>query len=384
MTLRRHSIETLLAQGGSRREDPTGAISTPIYQSATFQHLRYGVSTGYDYSRTSNPTRKELELLLARAEGGDRAFAFASGMAAVTAVLLLYRSGDHLVVSDDLYGGTYRVLEENFRQFGLSASYVDLTDREALIEAIDPKRTRAILAETPTNPLMKITDIASLAGIARERGVHLIVDNTFCTPLLQRPIELGADMVIHSASKFLSGHNDVVAGAVVTATKELSERVGFIQNSTGAILGPQDSWLVLRGMKTLSVRMEAQQHSAAKLAEWLADHTMVRNVYYPGLPGQKGREIHERQASGPGAMISFRLQDPTGVPRFIESLELIIFAESLGGVESLLTHPVKQTHADIPKEVLDRIGVTEELVRLSVGLEAVEDLREDLDSSLGS
>lgn len=384
MTERRHSIETLLAQGGSRRDDPTGAISTPIYQSATFQHLRYGVSTGYDYSRTSNPTRKELETLLARAEGGDGAFAFASGMAAVTAVLLLYRSGDHLVVSDDLYGGTYRVLEENFRQFGLRASYVDLSDEEALLNAIDPEHTRAILAETPTNPLMKITDIDALGRIARKRGVHLIVDNTFCTPLLQRPIELGADMVIHSASKFLAGHNDVVAGAVVTATKELSERVGFVQNSTGAILGPQDSWLVLRGMKTLSVRMEAQQRSAAELAKWLDSHPRIRAVYYPGLPGQKGRNIHDEQASGPGAMLSFRLEDFTGVPRLINNLELIIFAESLGGVESLLTHPVKQTHADIPQEVRERIGVTEDLVRLSVGLESVDDLKRDLDSALSS
>ncbi len=384
MTERRHSIETLLAQGGSRRDDPTGAISTPIYQSATFQHLRYGVSTGYDYSRTSNPTRKELETLLARAEGGDGAFAFASGMAAVTAVLLLYRSGDHLVVSDDLYGGTYRVLEENFRQFGLRASYVDLSDEEALLNAIDPQHTRAILAETPTNPLMKITDIDALGRIARKRGVHLIVDNTFCTPLLQRPIELGADMVIHSASKFLAGHNDVVAGAVVTATEELSKRVAFVQNSTGAILGPQDSWLVLRGMKTLSVRMEAQQRSAAELAKWLDSHPRVRAVYYPGLPGQKGRDIHEEQSSGPGAMLSFRLEDSTGVPRLIDNLELIIFAESLGGVESLLTHPVKQTHADIPKEVRERIGVTEDLVRLSVGLESVDDLKRDLDSALSS
>lgn len=382
MTERRHSMETLLAQGGCRRDDPTGAISTPIYQSATFQHLQYGVSTGYDYSRTSNPTRRELEALLAKAEGGNGAFAFASGMAAVTAVLMLYRSGDHLVVSDDLYGGTYRVLEQSFRQFGLEASYVDLSDPEALRGAIDAKRTRAILAETPTNPLMKVTDLAALAEVAREKEVHLIVDNTFCTPMLQRPIELGADMVIHSASKFLAGHNDVVAGAVVTASEELTRSVGFVQNATGAILGPQDSWLVLRGMKTLSVRMEAQQKSAAELARWLMAQEQVKSVYYPGLPDHPGGEVHREQAAGPGAMLSFRLTEAERVPSFINNLRVIIFAESLGGVESLLTHPVKQTHADIPKEVRERIGVTDDLLRLSVGLEAVADLREDLDEAL--
>jgi len=229
---------------------------------------------------------------------------------------------------------------------------------------------------------MKITDIAGLAGVAKKRGLHLIVDNTFCTPLLQRPIELGADMVIHSASKFLSGHNDVVAGAVITATEELSRAVGFVQNSTGGILGPQDSWLVLRGIKTLAVRMEAQQKSAWELARRLAKHEKVRKVYFPGLPEHPGNEIHRRQAAGPGAMLSFRLLDAGAVPSFINNLEVIIFAESLGGVESLLTHPVKQTHADIPKEIRERIGVTEDLVRLSVGLEAVADLKEDLDRAL--
>lgn len=382
MTEISRSIETILAQGGTRRGDPTGAISTPIYQSATFQHLEYGVSTGYDYSRTSNPTRKELESLLAATEGGTAGFAFASGMAAVTAVLLLYRSGDHLVVSDDLYGGTYRVLEQNFRQFGLEATYVDLADEEALRGAIDPGRTRAILAETPTNPLMKITDIAALSGIAREHSVHLIVDNTFCTPYLQRPLELGADIVIHSASKFLGGHNDVVAGAVVTAGQELSDRIGFIQNSTGSILGPQDSWLVLRGMKTLGIRMEAQQRSAAELASWLEGHPETEEVYYPGLPSHPGADVHRAQSTGAGAMLSFRLKRGKMVPSFINELQLIIFAESLGGVESLLTHPVKQTHADIPKEVRERIGVTDDLLRLSVGLESVADLRTDLDRAL--
>jgi cystathionine beta-lyase/cystathionine gamma-synthase len=375
-------MQTILAQGGTRRGDPTGAISTPIYQSATFRHLEYGVSTGYDYSRTSNPTRKELESLLATTEGGTGAFAFASGMAAVTAVLLLYQSGDHLVVSDDLYGGTYRVLEQNFRQFGLDATYVDLADEDALRGAVLPGRTKAVLAETPTNPLMKITDIAALSAMAREHSLHLIVDNTFCTPYLQRPIELGADIVIHSASKFLAGHNDVVAGAVVTAGEELAERVGFIQNATGAILGPQDSWLVLRGMKTLAVRMEAQQGSAGELAGWLQGHPEVEEVFYPGLRSHPGADVHSAQAGGPGAMLSFRLRGAQRVPSFINELKLIMFAESLGGVESLLTHPVKQTHADIPEEVRERIGVTEDLVRLSVGLESVADLRVDLDRAL--
>lgn len=382
MKKKREKLETLFAQGGVRRDDPTGAISTPIYQSATFAHLEYGVSTGYDYSRTSNPTRRELEAVIAQAESGDGGFAFSSGMAAVTAVLMLYRQGDHMVVCDDLYGGTYRVLEENFRQFGLEATYVDFSDPRAVAEAIIPGKTRAVILETPTNPLMKVSDIAAVAAITRDKGLHLIVDNTFCTPYLQRPLELGADMVIHSASKYLAGHNDVIAGAVVTGTEELSSRVGFVQNATGAILGPQDSWLVLRGMKTLPVRMEAQQRGALAVAEFLAGHRAVSSVYYPGLSGHPGGDIHSRQASGSGGMLSFRLSDPGRVATLINRLELILFAESLGGVESLLTHPVRQTHADIPVAVRERIGVTEDLLRLSVGLEAPEDLIADLEAAL--
>lgn len=375
-------IETLLAQGGCRRGDPTGAISTPIYQSATFRHVEYGVSTGYDYSRTANPTRTEVETVLAEAEGGDGGFAFASGMAAVTAVLMLYRAGDHLVVCDDLYGGTYRVLEQSFKQFGLTATYVDLANIDAAKAAVDPARTRAILIETPTNPLMKITDIRAVAGVAEELGLHLIVDNTFCTPYLQRPMELGADMVIHSASKFLAGHNDLIAGAVITRGEELTEAVRFVQNSTGAILGPQDSWLLLRGMKTLAIRLEAQQQRALEIARRLDEDPRVSEVFYPGLPGHPGAQIHARQASGPGAMISFRLGSGDKVAPFINGLELIAFAESLGGVETLLTHPARQTHADIPPEVRQSIGVTEDLVRLSVGLEAGEDIIADLDAAL--
>ncbi|MFW6216053.1 MAG: trans-sulfuration enzyme family protein [Alkalispirochaetaceae bacterium] len=384
MNENRPRLSTLLAQGGVRRGDPTGAISTPIYQSATFSHLEYGVSTGYDYSRTSNPTRRVVETLIAAAESGDGGFAFASGMAAVTAVLLLYRQGDHMVVCDDLYGGTYRVLEQNFRQFGLEATYVDFADLSAVEAAIIPGRSRAILLETPTNPLMKVSDIAAVAEIARSRGLHLIVDNTFCTPVLQRPLELGADIVIHSASKYLAGHNDVIAGVVVTASRELSERVGFVQNSTGSILGPQDSWLLLRGMKTLALRMEAQQRGALRLAHWLSEHPAVREVYYPGLPDHPGTEVHGRQASGGGGMLSFRVTDAAAVPSIINRLDLIIFAESLGGVETLLTHPVRQTHADIPPEVRERIGVTEDLLRLSVGIEAPEDLIADLENALPS
>lgn len=375
-------LETLLAQGGSSRNDPTGAISTPIYQSATFRHIEYGVSTGYDYSRTANPTRAEVEQLIARAEGGDGGFAFSSGMAAVTAVLLTYRSGDHLIVSDDLYGGTYRVLEQNFKQFGLTATYVDFSDMQAVEAAIDPERTRAFLVETPTNPLMKITDIRAVGELAEKEGIHLIVDNTFCTPYLQRPIELGADIVIHSASKFLAGHNDLIAGAVVTRGEELTEALGFVQNSTGAILGPQDSWLLLRGMKTLAVRIEAQQERAKEVAGRLAADSRVAAVFYPGLESHPDSTVHAGQAEGPGAMISFRLGGARSVAKFINGLDLIIFAESLGGVETLLTHPARQTHADIPPEVREKIGVTEDLVRLSLGLEAAEDIIADLDRAL--
>jgi cystathionine beta-lyase/cystathionine gamma-synthase len=375
-------IETVLAHAGLCTDAPTGAVSTPIYQTATFRHPALGVSTGYDYSRSVNPTRQALEQVLAELERGDRGFAFASGMAALTAVLMAFSAGDHIVVSDDLYGGTYRLLERNFKPFGIAASYADATDLDALERAVKPGRTKALLIETPTNPLMKVTDLKRVIALGHGLGLAVIVDNTFMTPYLQRPLELGADLAVHSGTKFLSGHNDLLSGIVVARTPEWSERIRFVQNSTGAVLGPQDSWLMLRGLKTLALRLERQQANAAGIARWLAAHPAVGRVLYPGLPDHPGHAILARQAAGFGAMLSFTVKDPAQVERIINRVRVITFAESLGGVESLITYPVRQTHADIPEEVRERIGVTNDLLRLSVGIEALEDLIADLEQAM--
>lgn len=377
-------LDTIIAQAGLCTDPTTGAISTPIYQTATFRHPAVGVSTGYDYSRTVNPTRQVLERVMAELEKGDRGYAFTSGMAAITAVLMLFSSGDHLILSDDLYGGTYRVLEKNFKQFGLTATYVDTTDPEAVEEAIVPGRTKGIFIETPTNPLMKITDLAPIVSLAKRNGILTIVDNTFMTPYLQQPLELGVDLVVHSGTKYLSGHNDLLSGIVVTGSPELSEKIGFIQNSTGAVLGPQDSWLMLRGIKTLALRIEKQQENAEKIAAWLTRNPKVKKVYYPGLPEHPGFAIQQKQSRGYGAMLSFRVRDADLVTRIINRVKVITYAESLGGVESLITYPVKQTHGDIPPEIRERIGVTEDLIRLSVGIEAVDDLIQDLEQAIES
>ncbi len=375
-------IETRLAQAGLCTDRVTGAISTPIYQTATFRHPALGQSTGYDYSRTVNPTREVLEKVMADLEKGDRGFAFASGMAAITTILMLFAAGDHLVVSDDLYGGTYRVLEKNFRQFGVEASYADTNDLEAIEAALVPGRTRAIFIETPTNPLMKITDLKKVIEFGKRRGLLIIVDNTFMTPYYQRPLELGADLVVHSGTKFLGGHNDLLAGIVVARTPELSEKVKFIQNSTGAVLGPQDSWLLLRGVKTLALRLARQQENAIQIARWLATRPEVKQLYYPGLETHPGFEIHSGQASGFGAMLSFTVTDAALVERIINRVQTITYAESLGGVETLITYPVRQTHADIPVEIRERIGVTNDLLRLSIGIEAADDLIADLKQAM--
>lgn len=375
-------IETILAHAGLCTDETTGAVSTPIYQTATFRHPALGVSTGYDYSRTVNPTRQALEKVIAELENGDRGFAFASGMAAITAILMLFSSGDHLIVSDDLYGGTYRVFERNFRQFGLTVTYADTSDLDCVRNALIPGKSKAIFIETPTNPLMKITDLDQTAALARSKGLLTIVDNTFMTPYLQRPLDFGADVVVHSGTKFLGGHNDVLSGAVVTRSAELNDRVGFIQNATGGVLGPQDSWLVLRGLKTLALRVEKQQENAQKLAEWLARNDKVRRVYYPGLSQHHGHQVQRKQSSGYGAMLSFRVPDSSWAERIINRVKVITFAESLGGVESLITYPVRQTHGDIPVQIREKIGVTDDLLRLSVGIEHPDDLIGDLEQAM--
>jgi len=295
---------------------------------------------------------------------------------------MLFSAGDHLIVSDDLYGGTYRIFEKNFRQFGLAVTHTDTSNAILVRDAVLPGKTKALFIETPTNPLMKITDLREIITFARSKRLLTIVDNTFMTPYLQRPLEFGVDIVVHSGTKYLGGHNDVLSGTVVARSPELSDKIGFIQNSTGGVLGPQDSWLQLRGLKTLALRMEKQQQNAQKIAEWLAQNSKVQKVYYPGLPTHPGRSIQEKQSSGFGAMLSFKVGDCARAEKIINRSKLITFAESLGGVETLITYPVKQTHGDIPVEVRERIGITDDLLRLSVGIEHADDLIEDLERAM--
>jgi cystathionine gamma-synthase len=374
-------IETRLAQIGNRKDERTGALNPPIYHSTTYRHPRLGESTGFDYTRTKNPTRQILEDTIAELEGGVRGFAFASGMAAVDTVIRLFRPGDHLIFSDDLYGGTYRIMQQLYRCYGLECTFVDTSDLNA-VEAAITHNTRAICIETPSNPLMKVTDIRGVVSIAQRSGLLTIVDNTFLTPYFQQPLTMGADIVMHSATKYLGGHNDVLAGLVVARTEELAEHLFFVQNSVGAILGPQDCWLLMRGMKTLALRMERHNENARELASWLTQHPAVETVLYPGLHDHPGYSVQTSQSRGFGGMLSFYVKDATMVPRILERVRLISFAESLGGTETMITYPATQTHADIPVEVRNAIGVTDTLLRLSVGLEHVDDIKEDLEHAL--
>jgi cystathionine gamma-synthase len=362
-------------------DEKTGALSTPIYQSATFRHPALGESTGFDYSRSQNPTRKVLEEGIADLECGSVGLAFASGMAAVTAVLMLYKTGDHVIVVEDCYGGTYRVIDKVFNNFGLQVTFVDGSNMDEVIQAITPA-TKAIIVETPTNPLMKIVDVRAIVEVAQAEGIHSIVDNTFLTPYFQRPLELGADVVIHSGSKYLAGHNDLVCGFVVARTTELGERIRFIQNATGGVLGPNDSWLLIRSLKTLALRMEKHNSNGLIVANWLKNHPRVLKVYYPGLAEHPGKAIHDSQATGYGGMLSFVVDDAQLTKDVLRKVKLIRFAESLGGVESLITLPAVQTHADVPIDVRARLGISDCLLRLSVGIEDAEDIIQDLDQAL--
>ncbi len=375
-------LATQLAQVGCNRDEKTGAISTPIYQTSTFRHPGLGQTTGFDYSRSSNPTRQALEESICALEGGHRGLAFASGMAAVAAVMSLFKPGDHLLVSDDTYGGTYRLFTTLGVQNGLKFSFLDFTQLDSWTNYITPA-TKAVFVETPTNPLMKIIDLKSLIEQAHQYGLLVIVDNTFFTPYLQQPIELGADLVLHSATKYIGGHNDVVAGLLVSAREELSEQLAFIQNAVGAIPGPQDCWLLLRGLKTLAVRLEWSQRSALRLAKFLEQHQSVTKVNYPGLPHHPGHDLCQKQARGFGAMLSFEVESKEIVASVLERVKLISFAESLGGVESLITYPETQTHEAIPLKIRRQLGISECLLRLSVGLEDPEDLEADLNQALG-
>ncbi|WP_274652425.1 PLP-dependent transferase [Paenibacillus humicola] len=374
-------IESRLAQIGSRQEPVTGAVSFPIYQATAFRHPKLGQSTGFDYARTKSPTRTVLEEAFADLESGDAGFACSTGMAALQTIFTMFSQGDHLLVSLDLYGGTYRLIEQIMSRFGVTASYVDTNDIDAMTSLCTPS-TKAVLIETPTNPLMMITDLERVCAWAKSKGLLTIVDNTLLTPFFQRPIELGADIVIHSATKYLGGHNDVLAGLIVTKGKELSERMAFLHNSIGAVLGAQDSWLLMRGIKTLALRMERHQENATRIASWLLEHEAVEDVYYPALPHHPGHDIQSRQSSGNTGIFSFRLKDARYVEPILRHVQLISFAESLGGVESLMTYPAVQTHADIPEEIRRRVGVDDRLLRFSVGIEHADDLIADLAQAL--
>jgi len=377
------NIGTQAVQIGLEWDTRTGAVSVPIYQTATFRHPGLGQSTGYDYSRSGNPTRQALEDGIARLDGGARGFAYSSGMAAITCLLLLFKSGDHIIVTEDLYGGSCRLFDKVFNQYGLTFTYVDTSDTGAVQTALQPT-TVAVFVETLTNPLLKFADLPALSRLCKEKKLLLIADNTFLTPYLLQPLDLGADITVYSATKYLAGHNDTVSGLAVVKDPKLADLVYFHQNSVGATLGPQDSWLVIRGMKTLSVRLDRHQENAGKIAAWLASHPRISKVYYPGLAEHSNHQLMKRDSRGFGAMISFEVDNHTLVEQVLLKTKLISFAESLGGVESLITFPEVQTHADIPPELLARLGINNVLLRLSVGIEDCDDLIEDLRQALVS
>lgn len=373
--------QTRLIHSGKDRDPFTGASSIPIYQASTFAQPDPEHPGEYDYARSGNPTREALEQAIATLEHGATGLAFASGMAATSSVLLLFKPGDHLVVGADIYGGTYRILTQLFKRWQLDVTFADSTDPLAIQRAITPA-TRGLFVETPANPLLTITDLSAMVSIAREHNLISITDNTFMTPYLQRPIELGFDIVVHSATKFIGGHSDLIAGLAVTRDATVGRHLKAIQNSFGAILGPQDSWLALRGLRTLGVRLEAQQKTAAGIALRLRSHPAVKRVFYPGLSDHPGRAIHERQCSGPGAVLSFELADKASVLRLLNQVKLALPAVSLGGVESILSYPAMMSHAAMPREERLQRGITDGLVRLSVGLESEDDLMADLESAL--
>lgn len=375
------NIESTLIHGGIYGDKHTGAVNVPIYQTSTYEQRELGGTPEWEYSRTGNPTRAALESLIAELEGGTNGFAFGSGMAAITAVLSLFKAGDKIIISSNVYGGTFRVLDKVFNNFNIIYSIEDTTD----IESLDSKITsdvKAVLIESPANPLLTITDISAISNLAKKHNILTIVDNTFMTPYLQRPLNLGADIVIHSATKYLGGHSDLVAGLVVVKDSTIAERLAFIQNSTGGILGPFDSFLLIRGIKTLGVRMDRHVANAEKAAEYLQNNKAVKNVYYPGLPTAQGYEINKRQAKNGGAMISFELYPNYDIKKFFSSLKLVALAESLGGVESLVCHPASMTHVSIPYEIRQKVGITDGLIRLSIGIENIDDILADISQAI--
>jgi cystathionine beta-lyase/cystathionine gamma-synthase len=373
--MKEKGFNTRLLHDAADRDPLTGAVSTPIYQVSTF-HQDIDNPGLYDYSRSGNPTRAALEELIAKLEGGAKGFAFASGMAATSTILLLFEPGDHLIVSSDLYGGTFRVLSKVFSRWQLEVSFVDTTQPELVRQAFN-SRTKALFIETPSNPLLKITDLREMIKISKEYDLLTIVDNTFLTPYYCRPLELGADIVLHSATKFLNGHSDVVAGLAVARSEELAARIGFLQNAFGAVLGPQDSWLLIRGLKTLGIRLEKQSKNALVLAKWLESQSWVSKVYYPGLEQHEGKSTLEALSTGYGAILSFEVKEANILHRILRKMELPAVGVSLGAVETILTYPATMSHASIPKVERTKLGITDNLLRLSVGLEDTEDLIRD-------
>ena len=363
-------------------KDHYGAISYPIYQTATFAHPAVGESTGYDYSRLQNPTREHVENVVAALGEGACALAFSSGMAAISALMEMFRPGDHLIVDADLYGGSIRLFEHITRKNGIEFTRVNCNEEE--LEPFITGRTRAVFIETPTNPMMNVTDIRELANTAKRHGLLLIVDNTFLSPYFQNPLKLGADIVVHSGTKFLGGHNDTIAGFVVTNDEAVGEELRFIIKTTGAGLSPFDSWLILRGIKTLAVRMERAQENAGKLSCWLEEQEIIKKVIYPGLPSHPGYEIMKKQCSGFGTMLTFETESKNAALAILKNVRLISFAESLGGTETLITYPITQTHADVPENVRQKNGITDCILRMSVGIEKIEDIIADLNNAFAS
>jgi cystathionine beta-lyase/cystathionine gamma-synthase len=373
-----HRFATRSVHAGQVPEPLAGAVMTPIYQTSTYVQSALGVHKGYEYARTQNPTREALERNVASLEGGSHGFAFGSGLAALDSVLKLLRSGDHVVCGDNVYGGTHRLMERVYGEFGVRFSFVDMRGIEAIEAALTPA-TRMIYCETPTNPMMNLVDLAAVGDLTRAHGYLYVVDNTFATPFFQRPLERGADIVLHSTTKYLNGHSDMVGGLLITPRDDLAERLGFLQNAAGGVPGPMDCWLALRGLKTLPLRMRQHDANGRRIAEWLSRRPDVKRLYYPGLPSHPQHELACRQMSGFGGMIALDLGDAARARRFVERTRVFALAESLGGVESLIGHPATMTHASVPPAMRQTLGLTDSLVRLSCGVEDAEDLIEDLD-----
>ena len=376
-----HALATRAVHAGQVPDPLAGAVMTPIYQTSTYRQEGLGKHKGYEYARTQNPTREALERNVAALEGGTHGFAFGSGLAALDAILKLFKAGDHVVSGESVYGGSMRMMRQIFEPYGLKVTFVDSRETANFERALTPA-TKLIYCETPTNPMMFLTDLKAVGDLAIARGVLFAVDNTFATPIFQRPLEFGADIILHSTTKYLNGHSDMVGGLLVTSRDDVAERLGFIQNASGAVPGPMDCWLALRGTKTLPLRMRQHDVSGRRIAEWLKDHKAVKKLYYPGLPSHPQHELATRQMSGFGGMVAFDLGDLALARRLVERVRIFQLAESLGGVESLIGHPASMTHASVPKPLREEMGLTDSLVRLSIGIEEVEDLIGDLEQAM--